>query len=200
MCMFIHESFTCIKSIKKREWIGGAFVLLAFIALSGYLLSTFGSHQETLEPELEMKSSTLEQNTPLQLCDVSGAVNKPGLVMVTQGMRVGDAIASAGGLTKDADLVAISTTINLSEKVKDEQKIVVPFRNSARVTTTSQAQRQKISINTASSSELERLAGIGPVKAAQIISERPFAKIEALVEKKIISQKTLETISENISL
>lgn len=199
--MFIHEPFAYIRSINKRMWIGGVVILISFIAFGGYLLSTFGTLlQETPDPEVEIKPIKVEQNTPSLLCDVSGAVNKPGLVVVTQSMRVADAITSAGGLTKDADLEAISATINLSEKVKDEQKIVVPFKNSVRVSATSRTQVQKISINTASSSELEKLAGIGPVKAAQIISERPFTKVDALVEKKIISKKAFDALSEKISL
>lgn len=53
---------------------------------------------------------------------VVGEVNNPGVVVVPAGSRVVQAIERAGGLTPEADELAI----NLAEKLVDEQKIVVP--------------------------------------------------------------------------
>lgn len=58
---------------------------------------------------------------------VAGEVRKPGVVTLSAGSRVEDALAKAGGMTPRADPLAI----NLASRVKDEQMIVVPARGQA---------------------------------------------------------------------
>ncbi len=53
---------------------------------------------------------------------------------------------------------------------------------------------ETININKASQEDLERLLGIGPVKAQAIIAGRPFAKIEDIMKVKGIKQKTFDKI------
>jgi len=55
-----------------------------------------------------------------------------------------------------------------------------------------------VNINSASVHELDGLPGIGEVTADKIINNRPYERIEALVEKKIVGQKVFEQIKEKI--
>ena len=54
----------------------------------------------------------------------------------------------------------------------------------------------QIDINSASQKDLEKLSGIGPVKAEAIIGERPFENIDELIEVYGIGEATLEKIKE----
>ncbi len=55
-----------------------------------------------------------------------------------------------------------------------------------------------IDINSASEQELDALPGIGKVTVGKIISNRPYEKIEALIEKKIVGRRVFEQIREKI--
>jgi competence protein ComEA len=57
-----------------------------------------------------------------------------------------------------------------------------------------------VNINTASQSELEKLVGIGPVYAQNIIEQRPYSNTQELVSKGAISQKVFEKIKNEISV
>ena len=67
---------------------------------------------------------TTTTTRPPVLVHVAGAVVRPGLVRVTTGARVADAIAAAGGAIPEADL----DRLNLAAKVADGQRILVVIR------------------------------------------------------------------------
>src|SRR5713226_1881027 len=58
------------------------------------------------------------------LVHVVGAVEHPGLYRMKRGDRVYDAIASAGGLSVEADITRLP---NLAGRLKDGEQIKVPF-------------------------------------------------------------------------
>lgn len=109
---------------------------------------------------------------------VAGAVTQPGVYRLTQGERVQDAIRAAGGLAPDAD----SARVNLAQRVRDGQRVDVPFARQSGVAvraaeqpaerTTAQPAGGKLNVNTATPAQLERLPGIGEVSAAKIIAYR----------------------------
>lgn len=109
---------------------------------------------------------------------VAGAVARPGVVRVPAGARVVDAIEAAGGGLPDADL----DRLNLAAKVADGQRVAVakigaPAPVEADATTgvaagTADAPGGPMNLNTATSTQLEELPGIGPSLAAAIIAER----------------------------
>jgi competence protein ComEA len=57
-----------------------------------------------------------------------------------------------------------------------------------------------ISINSASSTELESLPGIGPVSAGKIIDNRPYGSMDELISKKAIGKSVFQKIKTLISL
>lgn len=60
--------------------------------------------------------------------------------------------------------------------------------------------QNQININTASLADLDKLYGIGPVKAQAIIDSRPFKTIDDLINVKGIGEVTLEKIkSQNLA-
>jgi DNA uptake protein ComE-like DNA-binding protein len=57
---------------------------------------------------------------------VTGAVSRPGVHRLAQGDRLEDAVRAAGGLVADAD----ADRLNLAQRVRDEQRIDIPFARS----------------------------------------------------------------------
>ena len=100
------------------------------------------------------------------LVHVAGEVRTPGVVRLTAGARVVDAIEAAGGATEAAVLAGV----NLAAEVRDGSQIVVPPHRAAAEQTPSGD--PLISINTASASELQELPGVGPVLAGRIVAHR----------------------------
>lgn len=149
--------------------------------------------------------------------DVSGAVVQPDLYAFEEGTRAGSAIAAAGGLTKTAHQLYLRKYFNGAAVLHDGQKLYIPFAGeelesvgSGLVThgTTSQeavdaaavSPTTLISINTASSKELDTLPGIGPVRVEQIIAGRPYTRLEELEEKGILTASVYAGLVELIRL
>jgi len=132
---------------------------------------------------------------------VIGQVRRPGVVPVTMGARVLDAIEAAGGATRRADL----TRLNLARKLADGEQILVP-RPGQRIPggTESEASAQgaaggadgaPINLNTASAQQLEELPGVGPVLAGRIVEWRTsnglFTSVDDLNEVSGIGDTTM---------
>lgn len=130
---------------------------------------------------------------------VSGQVAAPGLVAVDSGARVADAVAEAGGSTREADL----ELVNLAAPLHDGQQIVIPAIGDAGSTGTLAADG-RVHINTATAAELEQLPGVGPVLATRIAAFRdengPFAAVEDLLDVSGIGEGKLETLRDSVAL
>ncbi len=150
------------------------------------------------------KATPLVSNETL-LIHVSGAVEKPGLVSISVGSRINDAINAAGGLKKDADL----TNINLAELVYDGYKIHIPVIGEIVSTPHSSennnsSQSKKININTASLYELTTLKGIGEATAMKIIEYRNknglFNSVKDLLNVSGIGESKYKNIKDYICI
>jgi len=177
----------------------GGIILLFFLPQRGEPIQLV-----TATPE----SASLTTPTPSTVqVHVAGAVKNPGVYVLPENARNIDAITAAGGATSEADL----ERINLSEFIRDGQRVYVPYKGdpistSERSSTISQSPTVPtlVNINTADADALMSLPGIGEVKAAAIIAYRetygPFTSFEALLNVKGIGQSTLEGLREHITL
>lgn len=141
---------------------------------------------------------------------VAGAVLEPGLVTLSPGSRVGDAIAAAGGPAAVADLDAI----NLAEVLADGVRVRVPAvgetppANASALDASGAARNGAgsasggdgglININTASVEELQQLPGVGPSTAEAIVAHRdkhgPFSSPDALDDVRGIGPAKLSAL------
>ena len=138
---------------------------------------------------------------PMLVIDVQGEVKTPGVYELPINSRVTDAIKSAGGASKNADL----SYLNQARMLKDGEQIYVEKKafNSSTVSKKSTATFNGIlNINRATAKELDKLPGIGPVIAARIIEFRKvngaFSSIDDLRKVQGIGASTLEKFKSKI--
>ncbi|MEH6939826.1 helix-hairpin-helix domain-containing protein [Bacillus sp. JJ664] len=134
------------------------------------------------------------------IVDIKGAVTTPGIFHLEVGSRVDDAIKLAGGFKSGAD----RNKVNLAEKLKDEMVIYVPKIGEdtagdmqvSSITNDAEDDKETIDINHATIEELQKIPGIGPSKAKNIVEfiemNGSFTSIEQLDEVNGIGTKSLE--------
>ncbi|WP_020062225.1 helix-hairpin-helix domain-containing protein [Bacillus sp. 123MFChir2] len=131
------------------------------------------------------------------IVDTKGAVHREGVYELQNGARVKDAVEKAGGFLPEADV----TKVNLAQLVQDQMMIYVPKKGEAAVNGPPVSEG-KIQINTATKDQIEKISGIGPRKAENIIKYReqhgPFQKVEDLLEIDGIGEKSLEKMKDEI--
>lgn len=135
--------------------------------------------------------------------DVKGAVKHPGVFETTKDKRVKDLIEEAGGLLDDAD----TSTLNLSQKVKDQMVIyVLKYGEKPKQISdsSSSSNTDVININTANKEQLMKISGVGKTKAEAIIAHREkngdFKKKEDITKVRGIGKSTFEKIKDKIEV
>jgi competence protein ComEA len=135
--------------------------------------------------------------------DVVGAVHRPGLYRLSQGTRIADAIARAGGATGKADLAQV----NLAAPLADGEQVIVPRRGAPGVAPGGAASQggassAPIQLSTATQEQLETLPGVGPVTAQKILDYREkhgaFHSIDELQAISGIGPKRLEQMRDHV--
>jgi|YNPBryBLVA2012_1023415.scaffolds.fasta_scaffold03294_5 competence protein ComEA len=127
---------------------------------------------------------------------VCGAVVAPAVYELPPGSLIRDAVKAAGGPSPQADL----ERINLAQQVSDQQQVTVPRRDEASVAASPALTPAAtlLDVNTAGVADLERLPGIGPITAQQIVEYRqahgPFSSPEDLLRVPGIGPATLEKL------
>jgi competence protein ComEA len=144
---------------------------------------------------------------------VAGKVRQPGLVRLSPGARVADAIAAAGGVLPGTDMALL----NLARKVTDGELIVVgipvpagaegggPAGNGAPGGAgQSGAPGGKVSLNTATLAQLDTLPGVGTVLAQRILEYREghggFRSVAELRQVEGIGEARYEQLKELVTL
>lgn len=199
--------------ISKREYILIGVVLVLLIVVSLSLFSSFFNqkHEEYDEDWLFVEEFSGEEPIkdviiPKIIVDVKGAVALPGVYEMNEGERIIDAINMAGGMLEGAN----SNQINFAAILSDEMVVYVPLIGDEDVIneivsiSIGGSSQGKIRINHATSAELEQLNGIGPSKAAAIISYREqngaFKTEEDLLNVSGIGAKSFEKIKDEITV
>lgn len=142
--------------------------------------------------------------------DIEGGVKSPGVYTMHSGARVEDAIEISGGFSAWVDSDAVAKSLNRATRLSDGAKLYIPTKtDSAKAgqtgiavssSTAGSTQSGPVSVNTASSSQLDTLPGVGTVTVEKIIAGRPYMRLEELVEKKTMSQAVFTKIKDQISL
>jgi competence protein ComEA len=143
--------------------------------------------------------------------DVQGAVVNPGVQRLPSGSRVGDAIGAAGGYGPRVDAARAASELNLAEPLHDGDRIVVPARGDPTAAPAAAGGASGggsgsgglIDLNNATAEELDTLPGVGPVTAQKIIdarSEKPFATVDELRERKIVGAATFEKLHDRVTV
>lgn len=142
--------------------------------------------------------------------DVVGAVFRPGVYHLPSGSRVGDAIAAAGGFGPRVAADRVDRDLNLAAVLHDGDQLVVPSRDEptmspdhAGASPGAGGSGGRVDLNTATESELDSLPGIGPVTAGKIIASRagqPFRLVDELLERKLVGQKTFDSIKSLVTV
>lgn len=186
-----------------------------FISLLGLILIMAGvfTIYQLNQPEDKIEIIPVAQETSAAtiLADIEGAVVKPGVYELSVGSRINDLLITAGGLSAKADRDWVETNLNKAQKLKDGDKVYIPLlservkeRESVSgngvVSGSSTTVSSKININSATTAELDTLWGIGPVTAQKIIDNRPYQKIEDLLNRKILSKSVYQKIAQNLTV
>ena len=142
---------------------------------------------------------------------VSGAVVLPGVVELSSGARIIDALEAAGGAASDADLDRVNLAavavdgerIHVPAEGEDAPPVVVaPTRSGAASTTSggggAAPPPPPLDINGATAEALEALPGVGPSTAQAIVQTRvnrgPFLSVDELLDVPGIGEVKLAQI------
>lgn len=190
----------------------------------------WGTQGASVGTSLGEDSSEATQPDQLMWVHVAGAVTRPGVVRLTAGSRVKDAVEAAAGFTDSAD----PHQINLAAVVSDGGYVFIPAQGqtiadsplpithekeaesqvgsgsaalvaqSSGVRHTGVADPDQINLNQASAAELEQLNGIGPALAGRIIAYRDqhgrFNDVEELLQVSGIGPSVFTRIRDQITL
>ena len=136
---------------------------------------------------------------------VTGEVKKPGLVTLTEGQRVADAVNAVGGVIETADI----DRVNMAAFLEDGMQVRVPERigrdaDHPQNVPIGKNKEGQINLNTASEKELQELPGIGPAMSARIIEYREtngaFQNIEDIKKVRGIGNAKFEKLKDKVTI
>lgn len=195
-----------IKERKKEILIAIAIIgVIIYSLISNSIM--FTKDKNEVEMLYEDNFEFLEEmETNSIFIHLDGAIKKPGLIELEEGDRLEIAIKKAGGLLETADL----KYVNLAMVLLDGEKIYIPTKDEM-VDYSSETsyipevmEVKKISINRASSDELQKIPGVGPSTAKNIINYREkngnFKTIEDIKNVSGIGDAKFESMYEYITL
>lgn len=189
----------------KGAVISGGLLLIGFLGavFSGMGLLFPSEIQGTTEESVVFCAN--DEISDEVVVSVIGAVREPGVYVLSSEDRVADLLEAAGGLHEAAQ-DSLYESINLAERLVDGQQLVIQQKDDGsdgkneKNRTQNTGVGQKVSINDASQTELESLPGIGEKRAEKIIENRPYASVEELRERGVVSDAIFEEIKSILEL
>ena len=223
---------TKLKEIDNKYLFLIIFALIVACAVMSTLFVT-KKHVVTKTVTLVSKEEKKEAVNKIKV-DVKGNVLNPGVIELDEGSRVIDAINLAGGLLENSNTELINLSMKLKDEmtiiiytnkeINDYKKnlnqkeieyievLKCPDKiNDACINKASNKENSKkevldskVSINTASISELTKITGIGDAKAKDIVSYReengPYSSIDDIKKVSGIGDALFEKIKDNITI
>lgn len=235
------EFFQFLKNtIQKKEGVYllcASWLLGTFLGIPGgyfFHMSKFECKQQTCESETSAKKTITEEpimeepvveKVEIHKADIRGAVKYPGVYEFEEGQVLDDIVKKAGGVLPSYASSFVSKYINMSSKLKDQQKIYIPFQQDViceeiqfskevvevyeeiinkpvenQTEETVEESSSCININNATLEQLTELDGVGPSTAQKIIDGRPYTKIEDILEVKGIGDATYAKFKDQICI
>ena len=185
-----------VKRFTWLDWLILGLLIVLGLYLAGIVVFRSTEKKPTVEYLVKNGNEAGEKAGGEIWVDVSGAVVSPGVYKLAEGARVKDALVAAGGVSSVADRTILAKEVNLAAIVTDGQKIYIREKSSGEAAGAKTA--DKINLNTASLSELDSLWGVGEIRAGEIVKNRPYAKVEELLTKKIVTKSVFEKIKDQI--
>lgn len=197
-----------IQEFIKKNWLFAGLICISLVLLTVGIFQYLSTKKENIEIVSSQNVKGEATSANLVSVDIEGKVMKPGVYKLPEGSRIQDALIASGGLDSNADRDYVAKKLNLAQKLTDEAKVYIPAvgevptgttGSNSTASTVLSSNSSFININSASSDELDKLPKVGSVTAQKIISGRPYVKIEDLVSKKILSQKTFDGLKDMIT-
>ncbi|MDQ0308267.1 competence protein ComEA [Kitasatospora herbaricolor] len=130
--------------------------------------------------------------------DVAGKVRTPGIRALPGGSRVADALRAAGGALPETD----TSTLNLARVLTDGEQILVG--GPAPPPAAGPTSRSPVSLNHATTEQLDALPGVGPTLAQRIVAYREahggFRSLDQLRQVSGIGERTYAELKPLLTL
>lgn len=191
-----------IERLKKNKALLVIVSLSLVVVSSFYIIPRYFARFDL--PETEVKSAIeVEKKTgdgKIELFEITGQVNHPGVYELNKEITVLELINLAGGFTDLASMKAVHKDLPLSKIVEAGEKIYIPGTFESTSTSQQSTSIDKVNINSASLDDLIALPEIGEATANKIIAARPFAKVEELKNVEGIGEKTYNNLATLVTL
>ncbi len=197
--------------MKSKHKIIGSLVILLLLSVFlviGFVINRPKSHKFNEDDIFvdKIQSETIEKADSKQITVyIKGEVKNPGVYRLKPNSIVEDLIKLAGGLTVEANT---DSKLNLAKKLRDEDYIYVEKKQEISAMPANggsqNRENEKININSANLSELDKIPGIGPVTAQKIIDYREkhgdFTSIDDLKKIGGMGDKTIDKFRDKVDI